>query len=71
MLVIWKLRARPRRLISYGFRPSMRLPLSRISPLGRAEAAADEIEERRLAGAVRADDRDALARRRRRGRCRG
>ena len=33
MLVIWKLRARPRRLISYGGRPSMRWPLSRISPL--------------------------------------
>ena len=33
MLVIWKLRARPRRLISYGSRPSMRWPLSRISPL--------------------------------------
>ncbi len=33
MLVIWKLRARPRRLISNGVRPSMRWPLSRISPL--------------------------------------
>ena len=30
---------------------------------GRAEAAADEVEQGRLAGAVRADDRDALARR--------
>jgi hypothetical protein len=33
MLVIWKLRARPRRLIWNGVRPSMRWPLSRISPL--------------------------------------
>ena len=33
MLVIWKLRDRPRRLISNGFMPSMRWPLSRISPL--------------------------------------
>ena len=33
MLVIWKLRDRPRRLISYGCRPSMRWPFSRISPL--------------------------------------
>ena len=41
--------------------PSMRWPLSRISPLVGAEAAADEVEQRRLAGAVRADDRDALA----------
>ena len=33
MLVIWKLRARPRRLTSYGSMPSIRLPLSRICPL--------------------------------------
>ena len=33
MLVIWKLRDRPRRLISNGFLPSMRWPLSSTSPL--------------------------------------
>jgi hypothetical protein len=38
----------------------MRWPLSRISPLS-AEAAADQVEQRRLAGAVGPDDGDALA----------
>jgi hypothetical protein len=33
MLVIWKLRDRPRRLISKGFMPLMRWPLSSTSPL--------------------------------------
>ena len=63
MLVIWKLRARPRRLISYGLQAVDALAVEQDLAAGRPEAAADEIEERRLAGAVRADDRDALARR--------
>ncbi|MCY1369751.1 hypothetical protein D9M69_568050 [compost metagenome] len=33
MLVIWKLRESPRRLISNGFLPSMRVPLRMTSPL--------------------------------------
>jgi hypothetical protein len=33
MLVIWKLRDRPSRLISYGRRPLTNWPLSRTSPL--------------------------------------
>lgn len=33
MLVIWKLRDRPMRLISNGFLPSMRAPCSSTSPL--------------------------------------
>ena len=33
MLVIWKLRDRPSRLISNGLLPSMRWPLSSTSPL--------------------------------------
>ena len=36
-------------------------PFSRIAPERRREAAADQVEQRRLAGAVRADDRVPLA----------
>ena len=42
----------------------------RISPRGRAEGAGDEVEERGLAGAVRADQPDHLAARRGRSTCR-
>ena len=64
MLVTWKLRDRPLRLISNGRRPVMSSPLSRIAPGAHREAAGDQVEQRRLAGAVRADDRVALAARR-------
>jgi hypothetical protein len=61
MLVIWKLRDRPSRLISNGFLPSMRWPLQQHLAAGGREAAADQVEQRRLARAVGADDGDALA----------
>ena len=61
MFVTWKLRARPRRLIRYGGDPAISSPSRRIDPLVGAQAAADQVEQRRLAGAVRTDDRMALA----------
>ena len=61
MFVTWKLRASPRRLTRYGGAPAISSPLRRIEPLRWTKPAADQIEQRRLAGAVRADDGEALA----------
>ena len=66
--VIWKLRDRPSRLIRCGGRPiDARRRSVRSSPDGDREAAADQVEQRGLARAVRADD----ARAARRARCPG
>ena len=59
--VIWKLRDRPRRLISCGARPSIDRPFSAIVPELTAKPPADQVEQRRLAGAVGADHGMALA----------
>ena len=59
--MIWKLRDRPSRLIRCGGRPSMPLAVQPDLAGGDRKAAADQVEQRGLAGAVRADDRVALA----------
>ena len=61
MLVIWKLRARPRRLISNGAAPAISLAVEPDRAARGREAAADQVEQRRFAGAVGADDREPLA----------
>jgi len=71
MLVIWKLRDRPSRLISKGFMPLMRWPLQQHVAAAGIKAAADQVEQRGLAGTVRADDGHPLARLARPGRRRG
>ena len=58
---VWNVRAIPRRVISCGSRPSRLSPAKRMSPRVRRVDAGDEVEERRLAGAVRADHADDLA----------
>jgi hypothetical protein len=59
--VIWKLRARPRRLMSCGGEAGDVLAVQ-FDVAGRErEAAADQVEQRRLAGAVRADHGVAFA----------
>jgi hypothetical protein len=60
-LLTWKLRASPMRLISKGLRPLMRWPLQQDVAGAGAEAPADQVEQRALAGAVGADDGHALA----------
>ena len=71
MLVIWKLRARPQAVDLVRLQAVDALAVEQDLAAGRAEAAADQVEQRRLAGAVRADDRDPLARRDREVRRRG
>ena len=58
---IWKVRARPRRAASNGRWPVTSSPLNRTLPAVRREHAGDQVDERRLAGAVRADQADDLA----------
>ena len=61
MLVIWKLRDRPRRLISNGCSPSMGSPCRRTSPEVGRKRPLVRLKQGRFAGAVRADDRMSLA----------
>ena len=63
MLVTWKLRARPEAADLVGPQAVDALAVEQDLAAGRAEAAADQVEQRRLAGAVGPDDGDALARR--------
>ena len=53
--------AMPSRTISSGLRPSMRRPWKLISPVSDAPEAGDGAQDRGLAGAVGADQRDGLA----------
>ena len=57
---VWNVRATPRCVIVCGARPTRLSPSSRISPLVGPVDAGDEVEQRRLAGAVRPDDADDL-----------
>ena len=61
MLVTWKLRDRPRRLMSCGAMPPISSPRRRMRAGARPVVAADEVEERRLARAVGADHGVAFA----------
>jgi hypothetical protein len=60
MLVIWNERARPSRLISCGVRPPIAGRRNRICRRSALEVARDQVEQRGLARAVRADQRVAL-----------
>ena len=57
---VWKVRAMPLRVILFGGRPTIDSPSKRMSPSSGRVDAGDEVEERRLAGAVRADHADDL-----------
>ena len=58
---IWKVRPMPRRQTSSGGSPSMRSPGKCDAPGVRREHAGDQVEQRGLAGAVRADHGEDLA----------
>ena len=59
--MFWNVRAMPRPAIRYGGTSVMSWSWKISSPGGRLIDAADQVEDRRLAGAVRADDREHLA----------
>ena len=58
---VWNVREMPRWQILCGASPTIDCPSSVMSPLVRVVDAGDQVEERRLAGAVRPDHRDDLA----------
>ena len=55
--VIWNVRPIPRYARRHGRRPSIRSPSNQTSPASARHRAADQVEDRRLARAVRADQR--------------
>ena len=58
---VWNVRAIPRRVIWCGSRPLMLEPAKTDVAVGGLVDARDEVEQRRLAGAVRPDHADDLA----------
>ena len=62
MFVIWKVRTMPSAATECGFRPVMSLSSNITLPLRRAVSSGQQIEDRRLAGAVGPDQTDDLAR---------
>ena len=59
--MFWNVRPMPRAVIACGGLPVTSSPRNVIVPGGRLVDAGEHVEERRLAGAVRADQRDDLA----------
>ncbi len=59
--MFWNVRAMPRRVISFRLRPAIDLPGEAHVAIRRLEDAGDDVEDRRLARAVRPDQPEDLA----------